>query len=129
VTTEINCNWKTLLAHVLVVEPAAAWQSLLAIAHVVCEACVIEQIMPRSLLRTRLISHVYGKRGLPRVCCLTQRMRALRNCIARYGGLCVGGAVRPQGHEYKAQVHNGCGRPAGTLLYFAALLKESNPGT
>lgn len=66
VTTEINCNWKTLLEHVLVDELAAAWQSPLAIAHAVGEAHVIEQIMPRSFLRTRLISHVYGKPGAAR---------------------------------------------------------------
>ena len=65
VTTEMNCNWKTLLEHVLVDEPAAAWQSPLAIAHAVGEAHVIEQIMPRSFLRTRVISHVYGKPGAP----------------------------------------------------------------
>jgi nitrite reductase/ring-hydroxylating ferredoxin subunit len=65
VATEINCNWKTLLEHVLVDEPAAAWQSPLMIAHAIDQTQVIEQIMPRSFLRTRLISHVYGKPGAP----------------------------------------------------------------
>jgi hypothetical protein len=66
VTTNINCNWKVLLEHALVSEPAAAWQWPLLLAHAVSEAYVIEQIMPRSFLRTRLISHVYGIPGADR---------------------------------------------------------------
>ena len=64
VTTDINCNWKVLLEHVLMREPAAAWQWPLTIAHAVGEARVTAQIMPRSFLRTRLISHVCGKPGI-----------------------------------------------------------------
>lgn len=60
VTTDISCNWKTLLEHALTSEPATAWQWPLLLAHAVGEAQVMQQIMPRSFLRTRLISHVYG---------------------------------------------------------------------
>lgn len=60
VTTDIACNWKTLLEHALASEPAAAWQWPLLLAHRLGEVQVMQQIMPRSFLRTRLISHVYG---------------------------------------------------------------------
>jgi nitrite reductase/ring-hydroxylating ferredoxin subunit len=64
-TTDINCNWKVLLEHALASERAPAWQWPLLIAHAVGEAFVMEQIMPRSFLRTRLISHVYGDAATP----------------------------------------------------------------
>jgi nitrite reductase/ring-hydroxylating ferredoxin subunit len=66
VTTDIECNWKVLLEQLLAAQPMAAWQWPLTISHTVGEARVIGQIMPRSFLRTRLISHVYGKAGVDR---------------------------------------------------------------
>ena len=63
ITTDISCNWKTLLEHAMVVEPAAAWQWPLVVAHDVGELHMIQQIIPRTFLRTRLVSHVYGQTG------------------------------------------------------------------
>lgn len=63
VTSDISCNWKTLLEHALLVEPAAVWQWPLVVAHDVGELHVIAQIIPRTFVRTRLISHVYGQTG------------------------------------------------------------------
>ncbi len=66
VTSELSCNWKTLLEHALEAEPAAAWQWPLVVVHEVGAFYVIQQIMPRSFMRTRLISHVYGRPGTDR---------------------------------------------------------------
>jgi nitrite reductase/ring-hydroxylating ferredoxin subunit len=60
ITTEIGCNWKTLLEHCFEATPDIRWQPPLVLTHDVGGAQVIEQLMPRSFLRTRLISHVFG---------------------------------------------------------------------
>lgn len=72
ITTDIGCNWKALLEHVLASEPAAAWHAPLLLAHALGEIYVMEQLMPRSFLRTRLISHVYAARGAHRAATLQQ---------------------------------------------------------
>lgn len=66
VTSDINCNWKTLLEQVLTSEPATTWHAPLVLAHAWADAYVMAQLMPRSFLRTRLISHVYGEPGAER---------------------------------------------------------------
>jgi nitrite reductase/ring-hydroxylating ferredoxin subunit len=66
VTTDIACNWKVLLEHALSADAGATgvWQWPLLYAHSLGDAYVIQQIMPRSFLRTRLISHVFGDPGI-----------------------------------------------------------------
>lgn len=72
VVTDISCNWKALLEHVLDSEPATAWHAPLVLARSLGEARVMEQVMPRSFLRTRLISHVYARHSADRAAVLQQ---------------------------------------------------------
>jgi nitrite reductase/ring-hydroxylating ferredoxin subunit len=64
VTTDIGCNWKARLEHALTGDAAASWQWPLLLAYTVGEVHVVEQIVPRTFLRTRLIAHVYGAPGV-----------------------------------------------------------------
>ena len=59
-STDIDCNWKTLLEHALA-DRTRAWQWPLVLARSDTDALVIEQITPRTFLRTRLTSHVFAR--------------------------------------------------------------------
>ena len=58
ITTEIDGNWKTCVEHLLSADVAWHWP-LLALRSEQ-DAIVIEQIVPRTFLRTRLLTHVFG---------------------------------------------------------------------
>lgn len=66
VATDIGCNWKTLLEHTLTTAPLADWHEPLLLMHAQGDAQMVQQIMPRSFLRTRVLSHVYGAPGANR---------------------------------------------------------------
>lgn len=59
VITEIACNWKVCVEHLLSRDVAWHWP-LLALRTEQGGATVIEQIMPHTFLRTRLVTHVFG---------------------------------------------------------------------
>jgi len=58
ITTEIACNWKVCVEHFLSGDIDWHWP-LLAI-HTEQDMTVIEQIVPYTFLRTRLVTHVFG---------------------------------------------------------------------
>ncbi|CAN5809562.1 hypothetical protein BH11PSE3_BH11PSE3_13620 [soil metagenome] len=63
-TTEIACNWKVCVEHLLS-EPVASADStwvwpLLAVRRAGA-VTIIEQVVPHTFLRTRLLTHVFGK--------------------------------------------------------------------
>jgi len=65
IVTDIACNWKVLVEHLLREAPQAAdgftWQSpLLAVRRAGMKA-IVEQIVPQTFLRTRLFTHVFGE--------------------------------------------------------------------
>lgn len=62
VTTEIGCNWKTYLEHALT-DDTAQWQWPLLVVRNVGDALVVDQIVPRTFLRTRVVSNVIGRAG------------------------------------------------------------------
>jgi hypothetical protein len=125
VTSDISSNWKTLLEHALLAEPAAAWQWPLVVAHEVSEAYVIQQIMPRTFLRTRLISHVYGKPGADRESAMagvSAHAAAFQTACERLqaqraeGALFSGGTTRVAAlHRQAATIYalHGVGAPTG----------------
>ena len=62
--TEIDCNWKVVVEHLLTGRPLQAddfiWQGpLLALRRAGTKA-IVEQIVPHTFLRTRLFTHVFG---------------------------------------------------------------------
>jgi hypothetical protein len=65
VATEIACNWKTCVEHLLGEQdegsPEFTWHwPLLAVRHA-GGAAIVEQIVPHTFLRTRLLTHVFGR--------------------------------------------------------------------
>ena len=58
IASDIGCNWKAYLEHALA-DRAAAWHWPLVIVRTDRDATVVEQIMPRTFLRTRAIAHVF----------------------------------------------------------------------
>jgi nitrite reductase/ring-hydroxylating ferredoxin subunit len=61
--TEIDCNWKVVVEHLLGRKepaPGFVWQSpLLALRRAGAKA-IVQQVVPHTFLRTRLFTHVYG---------------------------------------------------------------------
>jgi hypothetical protein len=59
ITTEIACNWKVCVEHLL--SRGIAWHwPLLALRSEPGGVVVIEQVVPHTFLRTRLLTHVFG---------------------------------------------------------------------
>src|SRR5205085_2085595 len=62
VTAEIGCNWKTYLEQRLAAAGAEgfAWQWPLLLARAASGGAIVEQIVPRTFLRTRVVFHAWG---------------------------------------------------------------------
>lgn len=62
--TDIACNWKVLVEHLLSAQPDRspdfAWQWPLLTLRRAGAVVVVEQVMPHTFLRTRLLTHVFG---------------------------------------------------------------------
>jgi phenylpropionate dioxygenase-like ring-hydroxylating dioxygenase large terminal subunit len=62
--TEIDCNWKVLVEHLLSGRPHHAetfiWQEPLLALRRAGATAVVEQVVPHTFLRTRLFTHVFG---------------------------------------------------------------------
>ena len=55
-TTDISCNWKLYIEHCLAADPGSwAWPAL-----VVSSGAVVQQVIPRSFSRTRIVQHCFG---------------------------------------------------------------------
>jgi nitrite reductase/ring-hydroxylating ferredoxin subunit len=63
-TTEIACNWKVCVEHLLggqgVSEPEFAWFWPLMVVRRSGPVVLVEQVVPHTFLRTRLFTHVFG---------------------------------------------------------------------
>lgn len=66
-TTEIACNWKVCVEHLLAEHSAGvgpspdfAWHWPLLTIHRAGAAAIVEQVVPHTFLRTRLLTHVFG---------------------------------------------------------------------
>ncbi len=80
IITEIGCNWKTYIELALA-DPGVAWEWPLVIARAALGALVLEQVTPRTFLRTRVSTHVFALDPRSRdsiVACETARAEALR---------------------------------------------------
>jgi phenylpropionate dioxygenase-like ring-hydroxylating dioxygenase large terminal subunit len=63
-TTEIACNWKVCVEHLLaehVPSPDFTWAWPLLAVRRAGSVTIIEQIVPHTFLRTRLLTHVFGQ--------------------------------------------------------------------
>jgi nitrite reductase/ring-hydroxylating ferredoxin subunit len=66
-TTDYNCNWKTYVEHCLATRAIGVpaddgvwlWQWPLLMAHVAADAVCVQQVVPRTFARTRVIDHVF----------------------------------------------------------------------
>jgi nitrite reductase/ring-hydroxylating ferredoxin subunit len=58
IVTDIACNWKVCLEHLLVSEPT--WVPPLLTTRRSGAAIVVEQVVPHTFLRTKLFTHVFG---------------------------------------------------------------------
>jgi nitrite reductase/ring-hydroxylating ferredoxin subunit len=59
ITTEIACNWKVCVEHLLSHDVGWRWP-LLALRSEPGGVVVVEQVVPHTFLRTRLLTHVFG---------------------------------------------------------------------
>lgn len=62
-TTEITCNWKVCIEHLLAewsTSPDFAWRWPLLTARRAGDVAIVEQVVPHTFLRTRLFTHVFG---------------------------------------------------------------------
>ena len=59
ITTEMACNWKVCIEHLLSRDAAWHWP-ILALRSEAGGVTVIEQVVPHTFLRTRLLTHVFG---------------------------------------------------------------------
>lgn len=64
IVTDIACNWKVCLEHLLdgqeASEPQFAWFWPLLVVRCVGPVMLFEQVVPHTFLRTRLFTHVFG---------------------------------------------------------------------
>jgi nitrite reductase/ring-hydroxylating ferredoxin subunit len=64
ITTDINCNWKVCVEHLLGEQPEQSpdfhWHEPLLLERSAGSVVIMEQIMPLTFLRTRLHTHVFG---------------------------------------------------------------------
>ena len=58
-TTDIGCNWKIYIEHCLAADPRSwAWPALVAPSG--ADGIVVQQVIPRSFSRTRIVQHSFG---------------------------------------------------------------------
>ena len=58
-TTDIGCNWKLYIEHCLVEDPASwAWPALIVRSG--ADGTEVQQVIPRSFSRTRVVQHSFG---------------------------------------------------------------------
>ena len=64
IATDINCNWKVVVEHLLSGRPDSApdfvWRWPLLALRRAGALAIVEQIAPHTFLRTRLLTHVFG---------------------------------------------------------------------
>ena len=68
ISTDYNCNWKTYIEHCLTTrafgdDGAWLWQWPLVMIHSAASAVHVEQIVPRTFARSRVIAHVFVPEG------------------------------------------------------------------
>ena len=103
VVTDIACNWKVCVEHLLGSEPD--WFSPLLAVRRSGAAVVIDQVVPHTFLRTKLFTHVFGgaaeaPHGLKEAC---ERLQA-----ERAGGTpAQGGALMAQFHKQLDEAYAG----------------------
>ena len=64
--TDIACNWKVCVEHLLAEHapsPDFAWISPLLTVRRAGAMTIVEQVVPHTFLRTRLFTHVFGDRA------------------------------------------------------------------
>jgi hypothetical protein len=59
ITTEIACNWKVCVEHLVSGDVAWHWP-LLGLRAEQSGVVAVEQVVPHTFLRTRLVTHVFG---------------------------------------------------------------------
>jgi nitrite reductase/ring-hydroxylating ferredoxin subunit len=58
-TTDINCNWKLYIEHCLAADAGSwAWPALIVTSG--ADGSVVQQVIPRSFSRTRIVQHSFG---------------------------------------------------------------------
>jgi nitrite reductase/ring-hydroxylating ferredoxin subunit len=58
-TTDIGCNWKLYIEHCLAVDPGSwAWPALIVTSG--AQGSLVQQVIPRSFSRTRIVQHSFG---------------------------------------------------------------------
>ena len=64
IATEIVCNWKALVEHLLLEHPAGAqdfiWRWPLLTLRRAGALAIVEQVVPHTFLRSRLLTHLFG---------------------------------------------------------------------
>lgn len=78
-TTEVGCNWKLYIEHCLAEDPGSwAWPALIVRSG--AEGSVVQQVIPRSFSRTRIVQHSFGAARLDlapaKVACEDAQQRA-----------------------------------------------------
>ncbi|MGE4079417.1 MAG: hypothetical protein AB7F22_28045, partial [Reyranella sp.] len=66
VTTEIACNWKVCVEHLLADRALSAdftWAWPLLAVRRAGPVTIVEQVVPHTFLRTRLLTHVFGRQA------------------------------------------------------------------
>ncbi len=89
VATDIACNWKTCVEHLLAEQrlgsPDFTWHWPLLAIRRAAGAAIVEQIVPHTFLRTRLLTHVFGGSA-------DAQMRLGFGMLALFGARCMRGA-------------------------------------
>jgi nitrite reductase/ring-hydroxylating ferredoxin subunit len=104
ISTEIGCNWKTYFEHALATG-SSAWAWPLVLAREYEGAIVLEQVVPRTFLRTRVIRHV--------LVCATGSVQALESLRA--------GAEASKAQCEALQAERAAGTPANATGRIADL--------
>lgn len=90
-TTDYSCNWKTFIEHALATRAFDAtsdgarwlWQWPLAMVHVAPHAICVQQVVPRTFARTRVVDHVFVDDAALVTAALDEaRMRAAADKVA-----------------------------------------------
>lgn len=109
-TTEIACNWKVCVEHLLAGHTSSAdftWSWPLLAVRRAGSVTIVEQVVPHTFLRTRLLIHVFGRAAdehrqpaatIKHVCETLQADRA-------NGKQAVGGALVDTFHRQLAEAH------------------------
>lgn len=112
-TTEIACNWKVCVEHLLAERrpsPDFAWHWPLLAVRRAGAVAIVEQIVPHTFLRTRLLTHVFG--GMADDC--RQAVATIKHvCERLQGDRAAGtlsasdGALTAAFHQRLAEVYAG----------------------